>query len=79
MAQRGVEVQLYSSKTSALERGEWSAARFGRTLPPGKTRYPLYRGLGGPQDRYWSGQAENLAIRVGVLSISCLPYECQFQ
>jgi len=25
--------------TAALEGGEWSAARFGRTLPPGKTRY----------------------------------------
>jgi hypothetical protein len=35
--------------TSALEGGEWSAARPGRTLPPGKTRYPLYRKLGGPQ------------------------------
>ena len=47
MAQRGVKVQLYSSKTSALEGSEWSAARPGRTLPPGKTRYPLYRRLGG--------------------------------
>jgi hypothetical protein len=27
--------------------------------PPGKTRYPLYRRLGGPQG--WSGWAENLA------------------
>jgi hypothetical protein len=45
--------------TSALEAGEWSAARPGRTLPPGKTQYPFYRRLGGPQDR--SGQAENLA------------------
>ena len=45
--------------TAALEGGEWSAARPGRTLPPGKTRYPLYRRLGGPQGR--SGQAENLA------------------
>jgi len=44
--------------TAALEGGEWSAARLGRTLPSGKTRYPLYRRLGGPQDR--SGQAENL-------------------
>jgi len=26
-------------------RGEWSAARPGRTLPPGKTRDPLYRRL----------------------------------
>jgi len=45
--------------TAALEGGEWSAARLGRTLPPGKTRYPLYRRLGGLQD--WSGWAENFA------------------
>ena len=45
--------------TTALEGGEWSAAGPGRTLPPGKTRYPLYRRLGGPQGR--SGRAENLA------------------
>ena len=36
----------------------WSAARPGRSLPPGKTRYPLHRRLGGPQDK--SGRAENL-------------------
>ena len=59
MAQRGVEVYLYSSKTSALEGSEWSAARPDRTLPPAKTRYPLYRRLCGPQG--WSGWAENLA------------------
>jgi len=40
--------------TTALERGEGSASRPGRFLPPGKTRYPLYRRLGGPQGR--SGQ-----------------------
>ena len=44
--------------TAALEGGEWSAARPGRTLSPGKTRYPFYRRLGGPQGR--SGRAENL-------------------
>ena len=44
--------------TAALKGSEWSAARPGRTLPPGKTRYPLYRRLGGPQGR--SGRAENL-------------------
>jgi len=43
---------------AALEGGEWSAARPGRTLPPGKTRYPLYRRLGGPQGR--SGRVESL-------------------
>ena len=45
--------------TTALQGGEWSAAHPGRTLPPGKTRYPFYRRLGGLQGR--SGRAENLA------------------
>ena len=44
--------------TAALEEGEWSVERPDRTLPPGKTRHTLYRGLGGPQGR--SGPAENL-------------------
>jgi len=34
--------------TTALELGEGSESRPGRSLPPGKTRYPLYRRLGGP-------------------------------
>jgi hypothetical protein len=45
--------------TTALEGGEWSAARPGRTLPPGKTWYPLYRRLGGPQGR--SGQVQKIS------------------
>ena len=44
--------------TAALEGGEWPAARPGRNLPPGKTRYPFYRRQGVPQGR--SGRAENL-------------------
>jgi len=51
--------------TAALEGGEWSAARPGRTLPQGKTRYQLYRRLGGPQGR--SGRAENL-VPTGIRS-----------
>jgi hypothetical protein len=39
-------------------RGEGSASRPGRSLPPGKTRYPLYRRLSGPQGR--SGQARKI-------------------
>jgi len=45
--------------TTALEEGEWSAAGPGRTLPLGKSRYPLYRRLGGKQGR--SGRVENIA------------------
>jgi len=50
--------ELYSYMTAALEVGEWSAACPGRTLPPGKTQYPFYRGLAGLQGR--SGRVENL-------------------
>ena len=39
----GVEVQLYSFMTIAIEGGEVSASHPDRLLPPGKTRYPLYR------------------------------------
>jgi len=45
--------------TTALEGDEWSAERPGRILPPGKTRYPLYRRLGGP--RCWSGQVRKIS------------------
>ena len=35
-------------------------------LPPGKTRYPLYRRLGGPQGR--SGQAQKISPPTGIQS-----------
>ena len=54
----------------AAEGGEWSAVRPGRTLPPGKTRYPFYRRLGGPQGR--SGRAENL-VPTGIRSYTIQP------
>jgi len=56
--------------TAALEGGEWSAARPGRNLPPGKTRYTLSRRLGGPQGR--SGKAEN-PIPTGIRSRTVEP------
>jgi hypothetical protein len=46
------------SLTTALEEGEGSASRPGRSLPPGKTRYPLYRRVGGPQGQ--SGQVRKI-------------------
>jgi len=54
----------------ALEGGEWSAARPGRTLPLRKTRYPFYKRLGGPQGR--SGRAENL-VPTGIRSRTVQP------
>ena len=50
--------------------GEWSAARPGRTLPPGKSRHPFYRRLGGPQGR--SGRVENL-VPTGIRSRTVRP------
>ena len=56
--------------TAAIEGGEWSAARPGRTLSPGKNRYQLYRRLRGPQGR--SGRAENL-VSTGIRSRNVQP------
>ena len=67
--------------TLALEGGEWSSARPGRTLPLGKTRYPFYRRLGGSQGR--SGRAENL-VPTGIRSQTVQPpapataYSCAY-
>jgi len=46
--------------TTALEGGEGSASRTGRSLSPGKTRYPLYRRLGGRQGRF--GQVQKISL-----------------
>jgi len=37
--------------TTALEGGEGSVSHRGHSLPSGKTRYPSYRRLGGPQSQ----------------------------
>jgi len=43
----------------STRRGEGSASFPGRSLPPGKTRYLLYRRLGGPQGR--AGQVRKIS------------------
>jgi hypothetical protein len=43
---RGIALAFLDYDT---RRGEGSASRPGRSLHPGKTRYPLYRRLGGPK------------------------------
>jgi len=57
---RGIALLFHARGT---RRGEWPAARPGRSLPPGKTRYPLYRRLGGPQGR--SGQVRKISPPLG--------------
>ena len=59
---------LYASMTAALEGGEWSAARPGRTLSPGKTRYPFYRRMCGPQ-----GRSERALVLTGIRSRTVQP------
>jgi len=44
-------------------------------LPPGKTRYPFYRRLGGPQGRF--GRAENL-VPIGIRSRTVQPVVCRY-
>ena len=53
---RGIALPFHDHDT---RRGEGSASRPGRTLPTGKTRYPFYRRLGGPQGR--SGQVRKIS------------------
>ena len=67
---RSWEFSSTLSRTSALDGGGGSAPHPGRTLPPGKTRYPLYRRVGGPQVR--SGRGENL-VPTGILSRTVQP------
>ena len=54
---RGIALLFHDQRH--LEGGEGSVLRPGRSLPPGKTRYPLYRRLGGPQGR--SGQVRKIS------------------
>jgi hypothetical protein len=43
---RGIALLFFDH---VIRRGEGSVSRPGRSLPSGKTRYPLYRRLGGPR------------------------------
>jgi hypothetical protein len=57
---KGVEAQLYSFLTSALDRSEWSALDPVRFIPGEECRYPLNKRLFGPQSRCrWFGWDKN--------------------
>jgi len=70
VAQRVGRVIALLFHVATLEGSECSAALPGRTLPPGKSRYPFYRRLDGPQGR--SGRAENL-VPTGIRSRTVQP------
>jgi len=53
--------------TTALKGGEGSVSRSGRSLPPGKTRYLLYKRLGGLQGQ--PGQVRKISPPPGFTSI----------
>ena len=61
---RGIALLFHDQRI--LEGGEGSASRPGRSLPPGTTRYPLYRRLGGLQG--WSGQMRKISPPTGIRS-----------
>ena len=57
---RGIVLPFHDHGT---RRGDGLASRPGRSLPPGKTRYPFYRRLDGPQGR--SGQVRKISSPPG--------------
>jgi hypothetical protein len=63
MAIRGIGLDFLDP---GIRRGEGSASRPGSSLPPGKTWYPLYRRLGGPQCQ--SGQVWKISPPTGIRS-----------
>jgi hypothetical protein len=66
-AHRGSRGTALPFLTTALEGGKGSASRPGRSLPPGKTRYPLYRRLGRPHER--SRQVRKISPPTGIRSL----------
>ena len=62
--------------TTALKGVEESASHPGRSLPPEKTWYPLYRRLGGPQGR--SGQVGKISPPPGFIPQTIQPIASRY-
>ena len=75
MAQKlGTGVALLSM-TAGIERGEWSAARPARNLPPGKNPLPILQEAGWAPGPVWTGRKS----RPHRNSIPDLPARSQLQ
>jgi len=70
---RGIALLFLDHST---RRGEGSASRPGRSFPPGKTRYPLYRRLGGSQGL--SGQVRKISPPPGFDPRTVQPVACRY-
>ena len=70
---RGIAVPFHDHGT---RRGEGSASRPSRSLPPGKSRYPLYRRLGVPQSQ--SGQVRKISPPPGFDSRTVQPVASRY-
>jgi len=62
----GVEVELYSFMTNGTRKGGKGQYHAPAALPLGKTQYPLYGRLGGPQGR--PGQVQKISPPTGIQS-----------
>jgi hypothetical protein len=71
---RGISLPFLDHGT---RRGEGSASRPGRSLPPGKTRYPLYVRLGGTQGR--SGQVQKISPPPGFDPLNVQPLASRYK
>jgi hypothetical protein len=62
---RGVIYISYTLSTSALDGGEWSASRPGRTLPPGKgPPVPIVQEAGWAPEPVWTQRLEEKSFRL---------------
>jgi hypothetical protein len=75
-----VRYSSYSFMTSALDGGEWSASRPGRTLPLGKgSLVPIGQEAGWAREPVWTQRSDLVYVRY-VLNTSCkwrTPYGCK--
>jgi hypothetical protein len=74
----GMDIQLHTFLTSALDGGEWSVSRPDRFTKGNNRRYPLDRRLGGPQSQAGRGGEEKnsqplpgIEIRFLLIEIYC--------
>jgi hypothetical protein len=59
----GEEYSSYSSTTSALDGGDWSASRLDRTLPPGKgLPVPIRQGAEWAPVPVWTQRPEEISF-----------------